>query len=269
MSTDTPEQTNVFGRLRPPAVLNYVVLTAAGLLVYFLMMLAKGNDAGALIAILVAVAGVLARWVVAPALVLILTTYLQVDRGFFNLIGQFSGGRWFLPDERAAFQIEDVILAAALLAYVIGHFRLTTIVHQGMPNEPTPRREGDPKTPPRRPAELVADDEFPRTMIIGGGCVIVAEIVWVILMGLENLGRPNAFSPATTRFLIVAWLAGLALMLVSAALVYMRSARMTRSEASLVLRDEFFHENRRETDRLQRWRKWFKERVAARRRAGK
>jgi hypothetical protein len=44
---------------------------------------------------------------------------------------------------------------------------------------------------------------------------------------------------------------------------------MTPAEASLVLRDEFFHENRRETDRLQRWRKWFKERVALRRRAGK
>src|SRR5262249_52364777 len=98
MSTEGPGQENGFGRLRPPAVLNYVVLTAAGLLVYFLMMLAKGNDAGALIAILVAVAGVLARWVVAPALVLILTTYLLIDPGFINLIGQFSGSRWVLPD---------------------------------------------------------------------------------------------------------------------------------------------------------------------------
>ena len=58
-------------------------------------------------------------------------------------------------------------------------------------------------------------------------------------------------------------------MLVSAALVYLRGNRMTRAEAALVLRDEFFQENRRETDRLQRWRKWFKERVARRRRAGK
>ena len=32
---------------------------------------------------------------------------------------------------------------------------------------------------------------------------------------------------------------------------------------------EFFQENRRETDRLQRWRRWFKERMALRRRAGK
>jgi hypothetical protein len=44
---------------------------------------------------------------------------------------------------------------------------------------------------------------------------------------------------------------------------------MTRREAALVLRDEFFQENRRESDRLQRWRKWYKERVALRRRAGK
>jgi hypothetical protein len=62
---------------------------------------------------------------------------------------------------------------------------------------------------------------------------------------------------------------GLALMVVTAALVYMRSAGMTRQEAAQSLRDEFFQENRRETDRLQRWRKWFKERVAWRRRSGK
>src|SRR5262249_58957305 len=105
--------------------------------------------------------GVLARWVVAPALVLILTTYLQIDPGFINLIGHFSGSRWFLPREQANFQLEDLILAAALLAYVIGHFRLTTIVHQGMPNDPTPRREGDPKTPPPPPPQPAPPPAFP------------------------------------------------------------------------------------------------------------
>ena len=54
---------------------------------------------------------------------------------------------------RADSDLEDVILAAALLAYMIGHFRLTAIVHQGMPDEPTVRKERDPANPPRRPAE--------------------------------------------------------------------------------------------------------------------
>jgi len=269
MSTRAAEQPNVFHRLRPPATLNYVFLTGAGLLVYFLIMGSRGNDAGALIAILVAVPGVLARWVVAPALVLILTTYLLVDPGFMNLVGTFTRIPWTLPHEKAAFALEDVILAAALLAYVIGHFRLTALVHQGMPDDPTTRAGRDASNPPRRPLELVAEDELPRTLIIGGSCVIAGQVAWIVLMGLEGLGGPGVFSPGTGRFLLTVWMAGLALMVVSAALIYMRSGQMTRLEASLVLRDEYFHENRRETDRLQRWRKWFKERVATRRRARK
>jgi hypothetical protein len=167
------------------------------------------------------------------------------------------------------FNLEDVLLAAALLAYVIGHFRLTSLVHQGMPEEPTARQERDPLNPPKRPAGTVGPDELPRTLVAAAGCVIVGEAAWVLVTLVERAGRPAVFTAGTARFLIVAWVTGLAIMVASAALVYLRSARMTRREAALVLRDEFFQEDRRETDRLQRWRKWYKERVALRRRAGK
>jgi hypothetical protein len=229
----------------------------------------RGNDAGALLAVLLAIPGVLARWTASPILILLLTTYLLIDPGFLNLIGFVSGSRWFTPRVGGGFNLEDVILAAALLAYAIGHFRLTSIIHQGMPDEPTARKERDPLNPPRRPAGLVRAEELPRTLMVAGGCVFAAQGVWFVLVLVERSGRPAAFTPGTTRLLIVAWVTGLVLMVVSAALVYLRSARMTRREAALVLRDEFFQENRRETDRLQRWRKWYKERVALRRRTGK
>ena len=92
-----------------------------------------------------------------------------------------------------------------------------------------------------------------------------------MLVLVERLGRSSTsvFTVGTSRFMLVAWIVGISIMIVSAALIYARSARMTRTEAALVLRDEFFQENRRETDRLQRWRKWFKERMALRRRSGK
>ena len=97
-----------------------------------------------------------------------------------------------------------------------------------------------------------------------------------------GLGRPDAqsrrpdrpresqFTIGTARFILVVWVTGLALMAASRRRWCTCGAlRMTRAEAALVLRDEFFQETRRETDRLQRWRRWFKERVALRRRAGK
>jgi hypothetical protein len=271
MSDDRPQPPGLFQRLRPPAALNYLVLIGAGLLVYGMIMMARGNDVGALLAILLAVPGILARWTAAPVLVLLLTTYLMIDPGFINLIGWVTGSPWFFPRPPGGFDLEDVLLAAGLLAYTIGHYRLTSMVHQGMPNEPTSQRASDPANPPRRSADLAGPDEIQHTLLAAGGCLIAGQLVWTILSQVEKAGRPHesGFASGSARLILVVWVTGVALMLVSAALVYLRGNRMTRPEAALVLRDEFFQEERRETDRLQRWRKWFKERVALRRRSGR
>ena len=44
-----------------------------------------------LIAVLLATAGILARWTAAPVLVLLLTVYLLIDPGAGNLLGSFTG----------------------------------------------------------------------------------------------------------------------------------------------------------------------------------
>ncbi len=271
MSADKMPPPSVFNRLRPAAALNYLIMTGTGLVIYGMIMFGKGNDAGALIAILLAIPGILARWTISPILVLLLTVYMMIDPGFLCIVSRFSGTRWFPPRVDGGFSIEDMMLATALLAYVIGHFRLTAIIHQSMPDDPTIRRDRDPANPPRRPAEMIPQSELPRTLMVAVGCVAAGQIVWLLILWVDRIGRPGdaQLTTGTSRFLLVAWLSGLSLMLVSAALIYLRSARMTRTEAALVLRDEFFQENRRETDRLQRWRKWYKERVAKRRRSGK
>ena len=269
--TDTkPDRPSVFARLREPAALNYLVMTGAGLLVYGMIMMGRGNDAGALLAVLLAIPGILARWTASPILILLLTTYLLIDPGFMTLTGFVTGLPWATPRAPGGFNLEDVILAAALLAYVIGHFRLTSILHQGMPDEPTARRDARPAEPAeaagrdRRPGRVAAD---PRRRLrvrdrrpgrVGGDRV-------------RRAGRPaRRFCiprdrPVPDRRLGNRPRAagGLGGARVPA------DARHDAAEAALVLRDEFFQENRRETDRLQRWRKWYKERVALRRRAGK
>jgi hypothetical protein len=271
MSSKKPTPPNVFARLRPPAALNYLVMTATGLVVYAMIMMSKGNDAGALIAVLLAVPGVLARWTASPVLVILLTILMALDPGFLGVIGYVSGDRWYWQRDTGGFQLEDILLAASLLAYTIGHYRLTAIIHQSMPDDPTVRRDKDPANPPRRPVQLIPQTELPRLLIVAGGCVVAGPAIWLAIYVIDRAGPPGVseFTPGTSRFLLTVWLAGLTLMIASAALVYMRANRMTRTEAALQLRDEFFQEERRETDRIQRWRKWYKERVALRRRAGK
>ena len=265
----TKPRDTVFQRLRAPANLNYLVLTAAGLLVYFLVMGQTDNDIGALIAILIAIPGVLARWVMAPALVLAVTTYSRIDPGFMNTFRLWSDRRWSVSRTPSGFSAEDAILAASLLAYVIGHYRLTSLVHQGMPEDRGFRGDREAAKPPARPADTAARDELPKVLFVGAGCVVVGQVVWLILTAVERAQRPHVFAAGTARLLLVVWVVGGGLMLAAAALVYMRAARMSGREAALVLRDTHFHESRRETDRIHRWRQWFKAKVAARRRAGK
>ena len=271
MSGEPQPKPSLWRKLRDPAAVNYLVLTGAGLLVYGLMMMSRGNDIGALIAGLLAIAGILARWTAAPVLILLLTTYLLIDPGFQGLVARLTGDRPFFPPNPGGFELENVLLAGGLLAYTIGHFRLTSLVHQGMPNEPTSQRQPDPTDPPRRSAALVGSDELTRVLVVGGCCLVGGQLAWTVLVLIEYGGRPRLadLSHGTTRLLLLAWAAGLAIMVASAALVYLRGNRMSPAEAAGALRDEFFLENRRETDRLLRWRKWFKERVALRRRAGK
>ena len=57
-------------------------------------------------------------------------------------------------------------------------------------------------------------------------------------------------------------------MVITAALSYWRMSRMSPNEAAMVVRDAAFQENRRETDRVERWRKWFKTKMS-RKRAGR
>src|SRR4051794_28083287 len=137
MSPPTQKEPGILRRLREPQALNYLVMAGAGLAVYGFIMMSRGNDAGALVAVLLAVPGILARWTGSPVLILLLTVYLFIDPGFINLLGVVTGTPWFMPREAGGFSLEDVVLAAGFLAYTIGHFRLISILYQGMPDEPT------------------------------------------------------------------------------------------------------------------------------------
>src|SRR5439155_13787604 len=119
----------------------------------------------------------LARWTASPILVLLLTIYLAIDPRFGGLIGYVTFSRW-RPDYSTEFGLFDIILAGSLLTYVIGHFRLNSIIYQSMPEDPTIRHDRDPFNPPRRPVELVGPEELPRTLFVAAGCVVVGLRGW-------------------------------------------------------------------------------------------
>ncbi|WP_020473942.1 hypothetical protein [Zavarzinella formosa] len=263
------DRLKILRQLIEPATLGYLVMAAAGLIVYFFMMSTRGGDIMALIAIVFAVPGILFRWTGSPIIVLLLTTYGLIDPGFLGLLNFLASWRWSpMITSSFGFNLEDLLLATALLSYLIGHYRLNALVGPVLPNDPSVRREIPSAAPVSRPFTQVDAEELPRTLIIGGACVVVGQAGWFFVTVQERFMRPHPFDIGVTRAMILLWVIGSALMILSAGLSYLRISRMTQAEASMVLRDDAFHETRRETDRIERWRRWFKAKMS-RRRAGR
>ena len=261
------ERLNIFRQLTRPAQLGYLILWAAGLFVYFFMMSSRGGDIMALIAIFVMLPGIFLRWGASPVLFVLLTTYGMLDPGFFSVLNFLSSGRWSVVSAEPGL-IEDLLLAAATLATLIGHYRLSGLLGPLLPNEPSVRRETEFAEPVIRPESQVEAEELPRALMVAAACVVAAQLAWWIVMLAERQMRPHPFMPGAGRTLVLLWVGGSLAMIIIAALGYLRMSRLGGREASMVLRDGAFQENRRETDRIERWRKWFKIKVS-RRRAGK
>lgn len=258
----------IFRQLIKPAYLGYLLVWGSGLVAYFFLMSSRASDIMALIAIFLAIPGVLLRWGASPIFFVLLTTYGIIDPGFFSILNFLGSGKWYALAPNSGFNIEDMMLGASILAYLIGHYRLYSMLSSVIPNEPSIRREVEITDPKTRPETQVDQDELPRTLMIAGCCIVAAQAIWMLLGYIERITRPHAYMPAGTKTLFLLWGVGSLAMILAAALTYLRMSRMSEHEATMVLRDASFQENRRETDRVERWRKWFKNKMS-RKRAGR
>jgi hypothetical protein len=126
-SRDRVPEPTFLEMLRQPAVLAYLFMGAAALVVYFMLMSARGGELGTLMSIVIAVPGLLGRWVMSPALFLILVTYLLIDPNFSALIESLEGSsRYSRATYRrfgtASLDFEDLLLAASILVYLMAQF---------------------------------------------------------------------------------------------------------------------------------------------------
>lgn len=163
-----------------------------------------GAETWALFATGVAVLGLLFRWSVAPHFVMMLVA-----------IGLVSVGRF-----RRASVEGELILTAALLAYMVGHFR---------------RQDAAPT---------------PATMIVLFACIVLPQVTWLMLPP-----RPASYglTPWGWRLIVLAWAIALPGLVIAAYVSYRNAESQTPAEAELFLRDEFWAETRSDQRRIHRW----------------
>jgi hypothetical protein len=267
----------------PPdaGVRNYTFLCLVALLVTLLglTMALPWRPVWLLVPVIVGLGGLLLRWRWAPLLFL---ATLGGVLCFESILRASYRGRPAPGPSPAV----DLLLGAAALAYVAGHYRLQGLVRAVFPHDPrrpaAPRRTDRPAGPRRPPAQVPARRS--------PGLAAPGELVWFLLalptwalLALlafrlllpggtpDPLDDPRRFAGGdwsdvgdvlmslallVWRGRLLLWVLGFGSLLAAGLIGYLGWARASRAEAAVFLADTVWRETRRETRLLLAWRVW-------------
>jgi hypothetical protein len=198
-------------------------------------------------------------WTLLPMLVGVQAIYLRMRGGpvlfllalQFELLDQWMAG--WTPDHWL--DLADVIQCAAVLGFVIGHYRLQGLMQSLLPGDP---RQKAPE-PSRRsvgPREIVA------LLLTLATWAMLVQFAWI---ALPRTGGELFRQPAGWRVLVLVWVIATAAILASGLLGYLRREHMNRDEAEMFFQDLLWHEYRGEQRRPNRWLAWARLRYERRR----
>jgi len=250
---------------REPAVRNYLFTGASALLVVMLAHMVRDAAIGGLLAVLVAVPGLVGRWSASPILFLLVSIFPILDPQGMLLIAPEYMGRGRDPvipglntQTKNAFDITDLFLAAGMLCYLIAQYRLLSLMNRSFPPDRVPfhRPKADDESP-KRPAKLVREDEIPFALALSSAFVLGGQIVWLLIWTFTgDDGNRSMFIGQTGAFVVVVWGLSVGLLISATVFGYLSMRNASHAEADMFLRDGVWQETYREQQRVHRWRIW-------------
>lgn len=229
----------------------YGYLCGTALVLIGLVLFRKGLFPWAMFPVGAGLLGLFFRWRIAPVLVIGITcsclVYAEPGGPFLRGSGQRpSAGYVDLP---------TWILCSALLAYVIGHYRLQALSSTIFP----PDRRGSTKK--------TAKDQLDRPRL--GRTVVGGEVGWLVftlpfvsfaaLLLLRMLPGPRpefGLYSNSWMTLLLLWLLGLGVFVAHGVVVYMALRNLGLAEARMFIQDQLWLELRRDLRRINRWLVW-------------
>lgn len=267
MSSESPPVPDPTG-LRSPALF-YVGLCGAGLVLLLLVMMSqKQSGTAGLLILLVGLLGVLTRLSLAP---LLLFLVVVVSQAMQHMTWIDFRWRWQEP-QTGTFAIADVMLATAVLAYAIGHYRLQGVSRHIFPPDPRLRllrhfaqRADGASAPPaierQRATRLVSPMELAVVVLMLPLWALWAELGWYFLAKTPDVLARQHHAPewgaGVVRVIALATMVVAGLLLAGAVLRYVGRWRMTVAEARLMMLDTLWNETRGEQRWFTRWQAWW------------
>lgn len=237
-----------------PAVRNYVVLCLGSMIALLAALVLQGMGTSSLIPVLIGIMGVVTRWRAAPILVILSHSALY----YVEMLGIYLTQQIeVFPDVK----VGDLLMAAAILCYTAGHYRLQGLIREILPREaqrPSRRmiREhvGSTELPPRRSTAAVPPGEIGNVAPLTAW-VAAALLVWVFLL-VPSPRLVGYYDVRITRAFLLVWIVGVGLLVAGSLLRYLSARYLGRQEAMLWLQDQFWRETHREQRSVNRWRAW-------------
>jgi hypothetical protein len=259
---------------------NYTVVSLFALVVLTSVLLHIGIGVWCLLPAVVGLVAVGTHWRAGPPLVLVSAgCLLVIHRAGLDpyrflasvVVGRRS--RFFISRDAMPWQDDnvllDLVLAMAVLAYTVAHYRVLSLVSHAFP--PDPRRRERPPTPPasrRPPAPRVVEQPrsaktvHPRELVT----LLAALPLWAGLAYLwwdrvtEDQGSLARQTADLWLAIVAVWSIGLVVAGVTVLLRYLGQLQTTVAENQLFLQDQVWRETRREQSRLNRWLVWARRR---------
>ena len=239
-----------------PAVRHYTLFCLAALFLQVVCLADRGLDWWCLLPALIGGVALLAHWSMGPPLLLLSLTGLMLTQTRYR----WSYLNWARDPTPT---MMDLILCAAVLAYVMGHYRLLSLTRHIFP--PDARRlSGDGFADPARgrSADLVSGWEMALLVLALPLWTVLSVVAWGWL--IEDMG-PLGMTREVWRMIRIVW-AGLTIVAVTGVVAgYLRRTLATPEESLLYLQDQLWRQTRREQSSLNRWLTWARLRAQRRR----
>src|SRR5262249_5374299 len=150
-----------------------------------------------------------------------------------------------LPGGSATLEIEDLLQAAAVLAYVAGHYRLLSLTRNLFPAQPREKPQ-----PARRAVPL-------REVIVLAATVLAcAALGQLIAECLPDSWYELGLAPRAWRMIVLGWTVGIGVLVAGGLLGHLARQQMSPLEANLVLQDVLWQQTRGEQRLGSRWLAW-------------
>jgi hypothetical protein len=273
----------------------YTAVCGVALVLIALPLLARGMGLWCLFPSAVGALALAARWRMGPALLLIALFWLvladrmgysawtmlewvgaAVSSSIFRVPSRPPLRDFFFRHLQNASLLFDVLLAAAVVAYTAGQYRLVSLTGNILPVErrrrPEPSRERKggklplQRVPPhKRGGHLVEAEEVGPLIFAAVMCACFGQFLWLWLG--ERYAGGDLYEYARVqlgidipdgawRLFVLVWVFALVLIPVTGVLAYLGQRRMTPEESALYLQDQLWRQTRREQARIGRWLAW-------------